>query len=74
MEMGAGGWLEPTQVLCSYIPPQDPGRAIFCSGRVPATQTLPSHQDLLIQGRPLALVACEAREDIAVVAWTGGWG
>lgn len=41
---------------------------------VPLTQTLSPHQDLLIQGRSLALGARETGEDIAVIARTGGWG
>lgn len=41
---------------------------------VPLTQTLPPQQDLLVQGRSLALGARETGEDVAVVAGPGGWG
>lgn len=41
---------------------------------VPLTQTLSPHQDLLVQGRSLALGAAETGEDVAVVARPGGRG
>lgn len=41
---------------------------------VPLTQTLSPQQDLLVQGRALALGAGQTGEDVAVVAGPGGRG